>query len=120
MISKVRSVVSYFFIEGLGSVVYFPVWWYTKGWFGVLGSFGQALRYRWLSYGFRIWLKNFFVPMYGQHDWSGRLVSILIRFFVLVGRLIAFCIEALVYFVLAVAWIIALPLFLFFFVWTLL
>ncbi|MDP3794193.1 MAG: hypothetical protein Q8R07_05620 [Candidatus Uhrbacteria bacterium] len=115
MISRTGSIAKYFFIDLFGSVVYFPAWWYTKGFFGVLRYFGQALSYRWTSYQFRIWLKNFFVPMYGQEDWSGRLVSVFMRFFVLLGRLIAYAIEAAIYFLFIVFWLLAPPLCLIFF-----
>ncbi len=110
MISRTGSVAKYFFIDLFGSVVHFPVWWYTRGFWGVLRYFGQALSYRWTSYQFRIWLKNFFVPMYGQYDWSGRLVSVFMRFFVLLGRLIAYVIEAITYFLFIILWLIVPPL----------
>lgn len=57
----------------------------------------NALRYRFQAYAFRIWIRNFFVPMYGQHDWSGRIVSFFMRLVVLIGRLIALLVEAFVY-----------------------
>ena len=40
--------------------------------------------------GVLLWLKNLFVPMFGQHDWQGRLVSFLIRLVQLIARGIAF------------------------------
>ncbi|MDO8617858.1 MAG: hypothetical protein Q7N87_03180 [Candidatus Uhrbacteria bacterium] len=115
MISRTGSIAKYFFIDLFGSVVYFPAWWYTVGFWGVLRYFGQALSYRWTSYRFHIWLKNFFVPMYGQEDWSGRLVSVFMRFFVLLGRLIAYAIEAAIYFLFIIFWLLAPPLCLIFF-----
>ena len=112
MSSRSGSIARYFLIDLFGSIIYFPAWWYTRGFFGVLRYFGQSLAYRWMSYNFPIWLKNFFVPMYGQYDWSGRLVSVFMRFFVLIGRLIALLVEALIYFTLTLLWLAAPPLFL--------
>lgn len=40
--------------------------------------------------GVLLWLRNLFVPMFGQHDWQGRLVSFLIRLVQLIARGIAF------------------------------
>jgi hypothetical protein len=84
-------------IDLLGSVVWFPAWWYTTGLLRVISSARRAMAYRASSYGFRIWIKNFFVPMYGQADLTGKLVSIFMRFVVLVGRSIAFVVESIIY-----------------------
>lgn len=67
-------------------ILLWPVWWYTKG---ALRAFlfclktirGQAER---MGYG--IWLKNFFIPMYGQRDLQGRLISFLVRFVIVVFK----------------------------------
>lgn len=67
----------------------------------------RELEYRVRAYAFRVWIKNFFVPMYGQHDWTGRIISVFMRFFVLIGRAIALVIEALLYAVFIVIWALA-------------
>lgn len=66
-------------IEFFLDIFYFPVWWYTAGAkrsllfsFRVLQSGNQQL-----APG--LWLKNIFVPMYGQYDWQGRLMSFFMR-----------------------------------------
>ncbi len=97
MHSRSGAVARLIVIDLLGSVAWFPVWWYSKGLLKVLNRARAALKYRVASYGFAIWVKNFFVPMYGQYDLTGRLVSVLMRFVVLVGRSIALVVEALVY-----------------------
>lgn len=95
------------FVDLLGSVVWFPVWWYSKGLSLVSSKALAALQYRVRSYGFRIWVRNFFVPMYGQYDITGRLVSVFMRFIVLIGRSIALAVEALIYGLGLVVWVIA-------------
>lgn len=59
--------------------LYFPIWWYTVGFV----RFGQKVlnfwRNRQAALGLLVWLKNIFVPMYGQHDFAGRLISFVIR-----------------------------------------
>jgi hypothetical protein len=94
-------------VDLLGSVVWFPFWWYTKG-LSMVGAHAlNALRYRAQSYAFVLWLKNFFTPMYGQHDWVGRLVSVFMRLVVFIGRLVAFVVEALIYGVGLILWMLA-------------
>ncbi|MSU75754.1 MAG: hypothetical protein EXS55_04555 [Candidatus Magasanikbacteria bacterium] len=65
--------------EALLDIIYFPLWWYTGGlkhallWcVGVLKRGNQSL-----APG--LWLKNIFVPMYGQYDWQGKIISFFMR-----------------------------------------
>ncbi len=111
MQSKTGAVMRLLLIDIVGSVAWFPLWWYTLGLSHVAGHFLQSLRYRAQSYSLRIWMRNFFVPMYGQHDITGRLVSVFMRFVVLVGRVFALVFEAVFYLVLLAAWVAAPALF---------
>lgn len=67
------------FLEAVADIFYFPVWWYTRGalhaalW--CIGFLKNGNRQ--LAPG--LWLRNVFVPMYGQHDIAGRLVSFFMR-----------------------------------------
>ena len=60
-------------------IIYFPIWWYSFGFFERLKKNWRFLVQREKSLGFKIWLKNIFVPMYGQYDITGRIISFLIR-----------------------------------------
>lgn len=66
------------------------VWWYTKGlatvshWYRFMIARGNA------RLGVLLWIKNIFVPMYGQRDWQGRLVSVGMRIAQIIGRGLAF------------------------------
>lgn len=102
----VISLVKLFFVETVGSVLQFPFWWYTDGLFEAARWCMRGLRYRWDSAGLSLWLKNFFVPMYGQYDLSGRIVSVFMRFVVLIGRVIGLCAEAFAYSVMLFIWMI--------------
>ncbi len=67
-------------IEFFWHLIYFPIWWYSVG---LKKSFAFALD--WFKMGNTylapgLWLKNIFVPMYGQRDFQGRLTSFFIRF----------------------------------------
>lgn len=72
--------------EALLDVLYFPVWWYTGGalragkWCANLFLEGN-LR---LAPG--LWLSNIFVPMFGQYDWQGRIISFVMRFIQVIFR----------------------------------
>ena len=63
----------------LGDILYFPIWWYSVGLARLLKNVWNFLSNQERSLGFSVWLKNIFVPMYGQRDWAGRLISFLVR-----------------------------------------
>lgn len=112
MNSKGGAVARLVFIDVFGSLAWFPAWWYTTGLMRVIHAAGRGLAYRRAQYGFRIWIRNFFVPMYGQYDLTGKLVSVFMRFVVLVGRAIAYVVEAIVYLAGILCWAVAPILFL--------
>ena len=74
------------FIDFAGDFFYFPIWWYTKGlkkaFFWFLNTV-KDLEYR-LAVG--IWIKNLLVPMFGQTDWQGRLISVFMRIVQIIFR----------------------------------
>lgn len=61
-------------------VLYFPVWWYTNGLKRVAIGCGHMVEEANMNFAPGLWLKYMFVPMYGQHDFQGRLMSVFIRF----------------------------------------
>src|SRR3989338_7890262 len=76
-------------LEFVFDLVYFPLWWYTGG-VKRAGLFAvQLLRDGNSILAPGLWLKNIFVPMFGQSDWQGRLVSFFMRFVNVIGRSIA-------------------------------
>ncbi|MFA5644187.1 MAG: hypothetical protein WC928_01515 [Patescibacteria group bacterium] len=60
-------------------VVYFPLWWYSVGLVRLVKVLLKFLGERWLVIGAGVWLKNLFVPMYGQVDFASRAISFFIR-----------------------------------------
>lgn len=73
-------------LDLLGDVVAFPVWWYTRGFAKFLAWCAGSARYQWQSIGLGVWLKNLFVPMFGQTDLWGRVISFFLRVFQVLGR----------------------------------
>lgn len=76
----------YFGIDVLWGIVRFPAWWYTRGLAIVLAWTLDAFRSANASFGFTAWLRNIFVPMYGETEWTGRLISFGVRCFMIFFR----------------------------------
>lgn len=66
--------------------VYFPLWWYSEGLLKTIKGVWSFWREQEASLGFSVWLKNIFVPMYGQHDLAGRTISFFIRLVQIIFR----------------------------------
>jgi len=97
-------------------VVYFPLWWYSVG-------FGRLVRDVWNFWrdqekvlGFSVWAKNIFVPMYGQSDWAGRLISFLVRLVQVIFRGLALFIWLIICLVIILFWLALPPLLIFAFI----
>jgi len=82
-------VVQRLILEAIFDIFYFPVWWYTRGtmhalrWTVGLFKRGNAV----LAPG--LWFANLFVPMFGQYDFVGRIISFFMRSFQVFIRSIA-------------------------------
>ncbi len=73
-------------LEFFWKFVYFPIWWYSKGLLLVIKKLIIFLSDRQKALALFVWIKNIFRPMYGQHDWQGILISIIIRIFQILFR----------------------------------
>src|SRR3989344_3313066 len=67
-------------IDIIWDIAYWPVWWYTGGFMLAAYFIGEKGIEQENFCGVRIWLKNLFVPMFGQYDWQGRIISFVVRF----------------------------------------
>ncbi len=95
--------------ELVGDVVRFPVWWYTTGVVYTATTLMRSVRYYARSLGIAVWIRNIFVPMFGQRDWQSRTISILVRSAQIFFRGIAVCMWTFVASIIFVVYI-ALPL----------
>lgn len=86
-------------------IIYFPVWWYSVGFFRLLKNVWCFWRDQEKSLGFAVWAKNIFVPMYGQNDWAGRLISFLVRLVQVIGRGLALLIWFMICVLLILFWL---------------
>lgn len=66
-------------IEAAIDIIYFPLWWYTAGIRYMLSKVGALFKAGNAFLAPGLWLKNLFVPMFGQYDWQGRIVSFFMR-----------------------------------------
>lgn len=75
-----------FFVDLVGGLLGFPVWWYTKGvvrWSKFMWGWFSGYR---ASLAVAVWVKNIFVPMYGSYDIVGRLISFFMRVAMIIIR----------------------------------
>jgi hypothetical protein len=86
-------------------IIYFPVWWYTRG---MKKAFLFCLNKikngeNWLGLG--IWVRNILVPMFGQYDLAGRLISFAVRLVQIIARTIAMVIWVILMITLFFIWL---------------
>ena len=73
-------------LEFLAKILYFPLWWYGVGLIKKIKSLFLFIKNKNRELGVTIWMKNIFTPMYGQRDFTGRVVSFFIRLVQIVFR----------------------------------
>lgn len=77
-------------LVGLRDIVSFPVWWYTKGIAYTTQKLVYSARRQAANFAVGLWVKNLFVPMYGQYDWQGRIISFFVRLVQIIVRSLAY------------------------------
>jgi len=93
-------------LQLVGEILYFPLWWYSVGFFRLLKSIWQFWRGEEAALGFSVWLKNLFVPMYGQHDFAGRLISFLVRIVQIIARGLVLLVWSFILLIIIIFWLI--------------
>ena len=73
----------------LGRVVYAPVFWYTRGAVDAASYCWRLIVRCWKTLGVGVWISNIFVPMFGQRDITGALISFFMRVIQIIARGIA-------------------------------
>lgn len=66
-------------IDILKEIFLFPFWWYSIGLIKFIISLRNFIVNREKGLALFVWIKNIFVPMYGQRDFQGIIISIFIR-----------------------------------------
>ena len=75
--------------DTLGGILFFPFWWYTVGLMTVFAWAGSSIADTSRIFGLGVWMRNLFVPMYGDTSFVGRAISFGIRLFMILVRGIA-------------------------------
>ncbi len=107
--ASATATLSGFFQDLLRLILSYPFWWYTKGLLSVLRWSINSLK-SWVAFfGLGVWIKNLFVPMYGDNSFTGRAISVFIRFFVIIFQAIAVLGISIMIFSILVAYVLVLP-----------
>ena len=65
--------------ELVRDIIYFPLWWYSRGLINRLLGVKDFLVNKQKSLALLVWLRNIFRPMYAQNDLAGTLISFFVR-----------------------------------------
>ena len=109
------NIVPVFVKEIILDFLFFIVWWYTIGLRRVLiGLFNEFLKtLRRLS--LKIFFKNLFKPLYGDYTKMGRAIGITIRLILFVALILTAFIWLVLLVIIFLGWLLAPPVFLYFF-----
>ena len=81
-----RSAGKAVFGDVVGGILNAPVFWYTRGAYDAGRYCWFMIVRRWKTLALGVWIANIFVPMYGQHDIAGWLISFFMRLIQIVAR----------------------------------
>ncbi|MFA6215238.1 MAG: hypothetical protein WC768_01565 [Patescibacteria group bacterium] len=96
----------YVAIDLIGDILYWPIWWYTKGLIKTAAYCLNEIEGQQERLGLAVWAKNLFTPMFGQYDIEGRIISFFIRLVQIIARTILLFVWAILIFCLFLFWLI--------------
>jgi hypothetical protein len=67
-------------------IFFFPLWWYSYGLVELIIKQKEFIKDKEKKLALIVWIKNIFIPMYGQYDLMGHIISFLVRFFQIIIR----------------------------------
>lgn len=97
--------IRYVIIDLIGKILFFPIWWYTRGFKKMIKWAFRSIKDQEHALAVSVWLENLFVPMYGQYDWQGRIVSFFMRLVQIVFRLLFLLIWAVIVLIIVIFWL---------------
>lgn len=99
MIAPSKQLVFQAFLrKGIQEGLFWPLWWYSTGLYETSSWLLESIRGSVKFFGVDVWVKNWFVPMYGDASIAGSLISFGVRSAVILFRGIG----VMLWFVLAV------------------
>lgn len=101
-LSSLRYILTEFFLD----ILYFPVWWYTKGLSRIASYCVENIVRHERRLALRIWLQYLFKPMYGDYTKEGRIISFFMRVIVMVAKLVVMVLWVFYTGILFIIWLI--------------
>lgn len=98
-----------FFQLFFSRIIGLPVWWYGQGLATTVRALRHAVSDVTKSLELHVWMKNLFVPMYGDTSLTGRAISFGMRLVMIIGRGFAVVVSAIVLSLIFVLYLVALP-----------
>ncbi len=112
-----REETSKILFSAIGDLWRFPVWWYTDG-VKFIGQFVlEKIGDTWERLSIGLFIRYFFKPMYADYTWSGRIISVFMRFFLIIYKSVRLVFWVLWYGTVLVLWLTVLPASLLFIFW---
>lgn len=105
-----------FLVDVIRRTLFWPLWWYSVGLRKLLTTLAGTVLDVERRLGVGLWWRTLFVPMYGQSDWVGRLISFWLRLLIGLGRSFVLLMWLLVTLAAAALWLVA-PIAAGYFVW---
>jgi hypothetical protein len=103
--SNLTLAVRYAAVDVVGSFLYFPIWWYGPGLVRTGRFCAGTVRDYARQFGIAVWVKNLFVPMFGQHDVVGRLISFFLRLVVILYYSLVLAVLSVLMLAVFAAWV---------------
>lgn len=66
-------------VDLVASIIYFPVWWYTAGMMKVARLVSREVKSLMQTFNLKVLFQSLFIPMFGQYDLAGRIISFFVR-----------------------------------------
>ena len=96
-------------LEFLLDVVRFPWWWYSGGLRSAATWCWQGFSSARARVSLGLFLRHFFTPMYGDYSFSGRVISLIMRFCLVIFKFIRLGLAGVWYLLWLVVWLLLLP-----------
>jgi hypothetical protein len=76
------------FTDIIADIFFFPIWWYSFGLIKTVKNLAGFVADKEKSLALFVWVKNIFVPMYGQRDIQGMVISFFVRLVQIIVRVV--------------------------------
>ncbi|MDD5527830.1 MAG: hypothetical protein PHO56_02520 [Patescibacteria group bacterium] len=86
MLKNSNITLSKIFADIFKDIVFFPFWWYSLGLAKIVKGLAGFVAGKEKSLALIVWIKNIFVPMYGQRDIQGAIISFFVRLIQIIFR----------------------------------